>query len=259
MFAAKGKLCTSLKLWWNPPPVAYHQSTPPHPDTYHCRRLLLWAPRMMWKVNFHCPHCGVKESLRSKGLYNHVRLVMDMKEYYYVAAEYMDCRACSGTFISWDHRMLDQLADGVCACFPILMTRKYACDGDLGGASESRCLHPRPSWCAALHHDRQHEEGPCDAANFEVCMWLHLPGELPPPPGQIRAWKLCWCRQLSGIHPGRHLQVELCSCCSSSTIPHSGDLQNFQLAAAEPSEPAEPVSPRRSGILLLPATIILHW
>ena len=77
----------------------------------------------MWKVNFHCPHCGVKESLRSKGLYNNVHLVMDMKEYYYVAAEYMDCRACSGTFISWDHRMLDQLADGVRARFPILMTR----------------------------------------------------------------------------------------------------------------------------------------
>ena len=50
-----------------------------------------------------------------------------------------------------------------------------------------------------------------------MCTWLHLHGELPPPPGQIRAWKLCWCRQLSGIHPGWHLQMELCSCCSSST------------------------------------------
>ena len=45
----------------------------------------------MWKVNFHCPNYGVKEPLISKGLYNHVHLVMDMKEYYYVAAEYMDC------------------------------------------------------------------------------------------------------------------------------------------------------------------------
>ena len=100
MFAAKGKLVTSLKLWWNPPPVPYHQVTPPHPDTYHLKRLLLWAPRMLWKVNFHCPHCGgAAESLTSKGLYNHVRLVMDVKEYYYVAAEYMYCKACSGTFI----------------------------------------------------------------------------------------------------------------------------------------------------------------
>ena len=75
----------------------------------------------MWKVNFHCPHCR-KES---KGLYNHVRLVMDMKEHYYVAGEYMDCKACSGTFTSWDQRMLSQLSD---ARFRVLMTRKYACD-----------------------------------------------------------------------------------------------------------------------------------
>ena len=88
MYAAKGRLVTTLKLWWNPPPVDY-LATPPHPDTYHCRRLLLWAPRMMWKVNFHCPHCGVKESLRSKGLYNRVRLVVDMKGMYYLAGEYM--------------------------------------------------------------------------------------------------------------------------------------------------------------------------
>ena len=111
MFAGKGKLVTSLKLWWNPPPVAHDQGIPPHPDCYHLRRVLLWAPRMMWKVNFSCSHCG--QQLRSKGLYNHVRLVMDTKDYYYVAAEYMDCRACSGTFISWDQRILCQLTSPV--------------------------------------------------------------------------------------------------------------------------------------------------
>ena len=73
---------------------------------------VMWMPRKMWKVDFHCPHCGPHESLRSKGVYNRVRLVVDIKEYY-LAAEYTDCRACKGTFIAWDHRMLAQLSDGV--------------------------------------------------------------------------------------------------------------------------------------------------
>ena len=53
---------------------------------------------------------------------------MDLRDYYYVAGKYMECRVCSGTFISWDRRILDQLTSGVPARFPVLMTRKYACD-----------------------------------------------------------------------------------------------------------------------------------
>ena len=68
MFLAKGKLVTALKLWWNPPQIQHEARTPPHPDTYHYRWLLLWAPRMMWNMKFHYPCCGVGESLRSKGL-----------------------------------------------------------------------------------------------------------------------------------------------------------------------------------------------
>ena len=78
---------------------------------------------MIWQVNSHCPHCGVRESLISKGLYNHVWLMMDLKKYYYVPTEYMEC---------WNfHALLgivDQLTIGVCACYSVLMTCKYACD-----------------------------------------------------------------------------------------------------------------------------------
>ena len=148
MYAAKGRLVTTLKLWWNPPPVDY-LATPPHPDTYHCRRLLLWAPRMMWKVNFHCHHCGVKESLRSKGLYNRVRLVVDMKGMYYLAGEYMDCRACMGT---WDQRMLQQLADGVRVRFPVLLTHKYAVTSQsVVALLRSRTLSNSPTTLATLY------------------------------------------------------------------------------------------------------------
>jgi hypothetical protein len=34
-----------------------------------------------------CPFC--LKSLRSKGVYHRVRLVMDVRDFYYVAAEYM--------------------------------------------------------------------------------------------------------------------------------------------------------------------------
>ena len=158
MFSAKGKLVTALKLWWNPPQVQYEATIPPHPDTYHYRRLLLWAPRMMWKVNFHCPHCGEKESLRSKGLYKRVRLVLDVKTIYYMAGEYMDCRACSGTFISWNHRMLSQLSGGVRARFPALLTRKYTCDQSVVDLLRSRTLGNSPTALRNTLHELHSEE-----------------------------------------------------------------------------------------------------
>ena len=52
----------------------------------------------------------------------------------------MDCRACSGTFIAWDHRILSQLTDGVRARFPVVLTRKYACDQAVFAFLRSRTL-----------------------------------------------------------------------------------------------------------------------
>ena len=40
---------------------------------------------------------------RSKGVYNKIRLVMDLKGFYYLAAEYMDCNYCSRTYIAYDN------------------------------------------------------------------------------------------------------------------------------------------------------------
>ena len=58
---------------------------------YHRKRLFLCMPRRMWQVDFKCPTCA-SQSLRSKGLYNNIRMVLDSKDYYNLAAEYMDCR-----------------------------------------------------------------------------------------------------------------------------------------------------------------------
>ena len=43
-------------------------------------------------------------SFRSKGVYKNVRLVMDLKDFYYLAAECMDCGACKATYIAYDER-----------------------------------------------------------------------------------------------------------------------------------------------------------
>ncbi len=103
LFVGKGKLNTSLKLWWHPPPYSPPQGLP-SPETYHQRRLFLWMPRRMWQVDFQCPTCFISRSLTSKGAYNHVRIVIDSKDAYYLAGEYMFCNTCKGTYISWDSR-----------------------------------------------------------------------------------------------------------------------------------------------------------
>ena len=149
LFVGKGKLTNSLKLWWHPPAVKYS----PVSLNLDTRRLLLWAPRMMWKIKFHCPRCGV-ESLRSKGLYNCIRLVLDVKCHCYMAGEYMDCRACSGTFISWDRHIVCQLADGVQARFQVVLTRMYACDQVL----RRRGLGNSPSALQSTLHELHSEE-----------------------------------------------------------------------------------------------------
>ncbi|KAK2190170.1 hypothetical protein NP493_87g02041 [Ridgeia piscesae] len=75
---------------------------------------------------------------RSKGLYNRVRRVFDVTDIYYLAAEYMDCRSSRGTCVAWDLRILDQLPEGVRACFPVVLT--YACDWAVLSSLRARTL-----------------------------------------------------------------------------------------------------------------------
>ena len=96
-------------------------------------------------------------SLTSKGLYNRVRLVVDIKDSYYLAAEYLECKACSGTYIAWDQRMLDRVPEGTRELFPAVLTRKYACDRAVVGLLRARTLGNSPS---ALRNNllEQHSE-----------------------------------------------------------------------------------------------------
>ena len=102
-------------------------------------------PQKMWQVDFKCPHCTTPRSLRSKGMYQHIRTVLDLKDFYYLAGEYMDCNHCSGTFVAWDDRMLEQLPSGVRAHFPAVLTWKYAHDQAVVTLFWARTLGNSPS------------------------------------------------------------------------------------------------------------------
>ena len=90
-------------------------------------------------MNFSCPQCDQK-SMCGKVLYNHIRLLLDLKGYYYLAAECMYCPLGGGTFIVWDQRMLDQLSDGQCSKVLAVLTKKYACDRSVVSLLRGRTL-----------------------------------------------------------------------------------------------------------------------
>ena len=72
---------------------------------------------------------------------------MDIKDYYYVAGEYMDCHTggCNSTYISWDQRIISQLPDSVRARFPAILTYKCACDMALVSLMRARTMGNRLS------------------------------------------------------------------------------------------------------------------
>ena len=79
---------------WYCPPVIIPSSNQLDPDRYFLQRLFFWMPRRMYSYDFKCPNCD--KSLQSKIIYNHVHLVLDVKEFYYLATEKLDCNACKG-------------------------------------------------------------------------------------------------------------------------------------------------------------------
>ena len=101
---------------------------------------------------------------------------MDVQDSYYVAREYMDCRACSGTYISWDSRILGQLSDGVRARFPVLMTRKYACNQNVIALLRSRTLGNSPTALRITLHDIQSEEWLRRQLDYLSCCLRHQKG-----------------------------------------------------------------------------------
>ena len=152
LFAKKGELVSSLKMWWHPPQPPGPKSTlsVPSAGSYFLRRLFLWIPRKMWHHNFTCPNCS-NTSLTSKGVYNRVRTIVDLKDQYYLATEYLECRSCKGTFLSYDSRLMDNLPTYLRICIPIVQENRFA--GQLlmyQHPPEFRPV-PMPKWFLAVY------------------------------------------------------------------------------------------------------------
>lgn len=148
LYNHKGQLTTDLHLWWYPPEPQKSSVTAPDVEQYFLHRLFLWMPRRMWAIQLYCLKCARKE-LTTKGLYNRVRRVVDVSSYYYLAAEYLECRACKKTYISWSQEILHQLDPAHRLQFPAVLTYKGACDISVITLLRSRTLGNSPS---LLHH-----------------------------------------------------------------------------------------------------------
>ena len=142
LFSHQGKLVEELKLWWHPPSISTTSSSPPQPGPYFHRRLFLWMPKRMFRSNFKCLQCT--KDLTSKGLYNRVRLVIDLSSIYYLATEYLECR-CGKTYLSWSDSVLTQLDLGHRMQFPAVLTYKAALDARVVTLLRSRTLGNSPS------------------------------------------------------------------------------------------------------------------
>jgi hypothetical protein len=159
LFASKGVLVANLKTWWYPPTVpGPNWTTRPSPEAYFYRRFFLWMPRKMWAFDFKCPTCSDSQSLTSKGLYNRVLSVIDLTGRYYLGAEYLECRSCRGTFISYDTCLLGQLPDAYQVRFPVILTRKYACDRAVVNLMRARTLGNSPTAVCHDVHEMQTED-----------------------------------------------------------------------------------------------------
>ena len=117
-FVGKGNLTTNLKNWWHPP---VQKRTKPTPAQYFGKRLFLWMPRKMWEVDFKCPHCTPTQSLRSKGLYNRVCLVLDLKDFYYLAG------LCFVQYLQGVYAFMTCTCTYTCICNPLLNTLTCTC------------------------------------------------------------------------------------------------------------------------------------
>ena len=116
---------TPIQLWYYPPEPESEHVKLPDPERYLMRALFLWMPRKKYKFQFKCPNCN--KILTSKGLYPKLRLVLNLKSYYYLASEYLGCK-CGGTFVSTDSRIMIQLPHYLRAKLPAVLTYMYACD-----------------------------------------------------------------------------------------------------------------------------------
>ena len=108
----------SLKQIWFYPPRHKDLNIRPDPNKFCLRRLCLWAPRIIFDFDLKCPKC--QKSLHSRGIYNKMRFVLDLKDYYYLGTEMLGC-SCKATYLLTDQRIIDCLLYYLQIQFPAVL------------------------------------------------------------------------------------------------------------------------------------------
>ncbi|XP_070201317.1 uncharacterized protein [Littorina saxatilis] len=80
------------------------------------------------------------EQAHFAGVYQHVKPVLDVDKFYYLAGQYLECSRCKGKLISWSLPMLNQLDLSHWFQFPIMLTYCYACDLNVIDTMRQRTL-----------------------------------------------------------------------------------------------------------------------
>jgi hypothetical protein len=132
-----------------PPPPPNICTSPPDPQRYFSSKFFLWMPRRKWQIPLYCTNCS-KKSLTAKGLYNRLRTVIDVDCFYFIGAEYLECKTCRKCYISWSKEVMDQLDLGHAMQFPATLTHRGACDSKVVTLLRARTLGNSST---ALHHN----------------------------------------------------------------------------------------------------------
>ena len=142
-----------MQLWLHPPPAQAVPNQAPRQDRYFARPLLLWMPLRLWGVQIRCPHadCPGRQggasgtTLTRAGVYPRVRRVLDLRGYYHLAAETLECPRCRRKVISWSRAVVDQLQPRLAALFRVILTYRCGFDLDVVRLLRDRGLGNSPS------------------------------------------------------------------------------------------------------------------
>ncbi|XP_056120618.1 uncharacterized protein LOC130097702 [Rhinichthys klamathensis goyatoka] len=125
----RSQLTTELCLWWYPPqPRLIYSQPPASPDPFFACLLFLWMPLRMWSFKLTCTQPGCNTTLTKAGLYKTIQRVLDVKGWYLMATEYLECPTCKKKVAGWSQDVLGQLDPAHRCQFPAILTYKLSCD-----------------------------------------------------------------------------------------------------------------------------------
>ncbi|XP_019729959.1 uncharacterized protein LOC109518521 [Hippocampus comes] len=93
----------------------------------------------MWGVKLACPDCN-HDRLTGGGLYKTVRRVLNVRGWYFMGTECLECLKCHRKYSAWEENIRKQLHISKQLMFPAVLTYKLACDKAVISLMRTRSL-----------------------------------------------------------------------------------------------------------------------